>query len=125
MLERAVEAVQKPLDLACDVEIALLRLLKTVVVLVPLAADLRRYAVEALSAVFRTRQRHVCDRSGDAAVAVVEGMDGDEPEMGDCRFEDGIDSSVPIEPFQKGAHFWNGSIDRKSTRLNSSHVSES
>ncbi len=43
--------------------------------------DLRRQAVEALRAAVRTRQQQVTDGARDAPVAVVERMQGDEPQM--------------------------------------------
>ena len=68
-----------------DVEVAFLGRLEDVVVGVAFLPDLRRHAVEALRALLRARERHVGDRARDAAVAIVERMDGDEPEMGEGR----------------------------------------
>ena len=70
--------------------VALLRRFKNVVVIVALLPDLRRHAVEALRAFFGPRQRHVRDGARDAPVAVVEGVDGDKPEVRERGFEDGI-----------------------------------
>ncbi len=83
----------------------MLRLFEDVVVPGALVADLGGHAVEALRAAFGSGKGHVGDGAGDAAVAVVEGVDGDEPEVGLRGFEDGVDGGGRVEPFQEGAHF--------------------
>jgi hypothetical protein len=55
---------------------------------------LRGHAVETLRAFLRARKRHIGNRTRDPAVAVVEGMNGDKPEMGNSGLEDGIDFAI-------------------------------
>src|SRR5690349_4540483 len=79
----APETADKPCQPWGDLERTLLCTFQNVVIRLTLQADLRRHAVETLGAVFRTGQNPVGDGARDAAVAVVEGMDGDKPEMRD------------------------------------------
>ena len=71
---------------------AALGLLQDVVVGVAFLPDLRRHAVEALRAAFRSRQRHIGDRTRDASVAVVKGMKGHKPQVR----ERGFHHRVPV-----------------------------
>ena len=84
------------------VEIALLRGFQDVVVGVALQPDLRGHIVEAVRALFRTRERHVRDGARNAPVAVIERMDGDEPHMRQRRLQNGIEYGLIVEPLQKG-----------------------
>src|ERR1700722_19592696 len=86
----AIETAKKPLQPWGDVEVILLRRFKDVVVGASLLPDLRRHAVEALRALFGTRERHVGDGARDTAIAIVERMDGEEPQMSDAGLEDRI-----------------------------------
>ena len=85
-----LQAGEKPFQPRRHIEVALLRCFEHVVIGLALLADLRRHAVEALRAFFRTGQRHVGDRARDAAVAVVEGVDRDEPEMREAGLQHGV-----------------------------------
>ena len=58
--------------------------------------DLRRHAVEALSTVFRARELPVSDRARDPAVAVVERVDRDKPQVSKRSFENSIRFVGPI-----------------------------
>src|ERR1700730_17261084 len=80
-IEGAVEAAQEPFHPGRYVEIALLRRFQYVVVGIAFEPDLSGHAVKALCALFRARERHISDSSRDASVAVLERMDGDEPQM--------------------------------------------
>src|SRR5690606_12273233 len=60
--------------------------------------------VEALAAAFRSGKRHVADGARDAAVAILEGMDGDEPQMRDRCPQDGIERVRAVEPVEEGGH---------------------
>ena len=80
-VEGAVQAAEEPLHPRRDVEVALLGRFQDVVIVVPLQPDLGRHAVEAFRALLGARERQVGDRAGDAPVAVVERVDGHEPEM--------------------------------------------
>ncbi len=107
--EGAVQALEEPADPRRDVELAFLRALKALVIGFPLDADLRGHAVETLRASLRTRQRHVGDRTRDASVAILERVDGDEPEMGDGGENDRVDAARCVEPRQEGTHLrWQG-----------------
>ena len=70
-IECAFKTVQEPFEPWRDVEAALLRCFENVVVSLPLFADLRRHAVEALSIFLRTRKREIGDGACDPAIAVV------------------------------------------------------
>src|SRR3990172_5369989 len=70
-IECAFETAQEPFEPWRDVEAALLRCFENVVVSLPLFADLRRHAVEALSIFLRTRKREIGDGACDPAIAVV------------------------------------------------------
>src|SRR5262249_51452731 len=83
----AIEAPEKPVEPLRDVQTAFLRRLQNVVIIASLLPDLRGHAVEALRGLLRARQRHVGNRPSDPAVAILEGMDGDKPEMRDRRLE--------------------------------------
>jgi len=80
-IDRASEAAEEPFHPGRHVHRALLRALEDVVVVVPLASDLRGHAVEPLRAVLRSRQSEIGNCTREAAVAIVERMDCDEPEM--------------------------------------------
>ena len=84
-IEGAIEAVQKPFHPGRNIEVAFLRRFQNVVVGVALLPDLRGHAVEALRAVFRAREGHIGDGARDASVAVIERVDGHEPQMGERR----------------------------------------
>ena len=102
--DRAEQAFEEPALPARDVEIAFLRALEDAVVLVALGPDLPRHAVEALADLFRARERHVGDRAGDPAVAVVERVNGHEPEMREARHQQGIGLARLCKPCQEFLH---------------------
>lgn len=56
---------------------------------------------EALRAAVGARQQQVADGTGDAAVAVVEGMQGDKPQMGEPRLDERWIHRLRIDPFEK------------------------
>ena len=80
-VDGAPQRAQEPRQPAGDVERALLRPLQHVVVVLALALDLRGQAVEPLRAAIGARQEQIADGARDAAVAVVEGMQRDEPQV--------------------------------------------
>ena len=77
----APERTEEPRQPAGDVERAFLRALQHVVVVLALALDLRRQAVEALRATIGAGQEQIAHGAGDAPVAVVEGVQRHEPEV--------------------------------------------
>jgi len=77
----AIEATEKPLQPPRNIEIGLLRGLQNIVVGALLLLDLGRHAVEALRAVLRPRKRHVGNRARNAAIAIIERMNGKEPQV--------------------------------------------
>ncbi len=99
-----VETAEEPLHPGRDVHRALLRPLEDAVVVAALLANLRRHAVEALRAAFRSRQRHVGDRARDAAVAIVERVNRHEPEMRQRGLQHGLGGRVAVEPVEEPAH---------------------
>src|SRR5215469_725490 len=98
IVERAIQALEEPGQPGGDNEIASLCRLEHLVVRLPLPADLRGHAVEALRAVLGTSELNIGDRAGDSSVAVIEGVDGDKPQMRDARLEHRIDALPAIEP---------------------------
>ena len=100
----AREAAQEPLQPRGEVEVALLGRLQHIVVGFALALDLRRHAVEPLRTALGAGQCQVRDGPRDPSVAVLERMDGDEPKMGDRRFDDRIDGQGALEPIQERPH---------------------
>ena len=75
----AIEAIKKPFQPWGDVKIGLLRSFKDIIVRVSLLPDLGRHAVVALRTILRAGERHIGNRTGDAAIPVIERVDGDEP----------------------------------------------
>ena len=102
--KRPVEAVQEPEEPGGDVAIALLSLLQNVVVFLLQNLHFVGHTVEALDGVFATGQEHIRDGSGDTAVAIVEGVDGDEPQVGDAGFEDGVCAIIGVYPVDEAVH---------------------
>jgi hypothetical protein len=80
-------------------------LLKAVVISAALAQYLRRHAVEALHAPFRSSQGHIRDGPRNPAVSIVEWMDGYEPEMGQGGLDHPVFLVGRIEPVEKSLHF--------------------
>ena len=87
-----------------DVERAFLRFLEDVVVLVPLMPDLRRHAVEPLWNVLRAGESPIRDCARNAAIAVIERMNGHEPQMRERRLQHGLGGRVAVEPVEKTGH---------------------
>jgi hypothetical protein len=107
-IDRASETRKEPFHPERHVQRALVRLLKHVVVLGALLADLRRHAVEALRAVLRARQREIGNRTGGAPIAIVQGVDRHEPEITESGLQHVIDirvAAVIVEPVEKRLHF--------------------
>ena len=77
----AVQGFEEPGQPLGDIERLLLRSLQDVVIGLALLLDLRRQAVEALGAAIRTGQEQVAHSARDAAVAVVEWVQGDQPKV--------------------------------------------
>src|SRR5207248_404037 len=88
-----------------NVEMPLLGRFENIIVMLALFPDLRRHAVEPLRRFLRARQRHIGDGACYTTVAIVEGMNGDEPKVSDASAQDKIGSVILIEPAQEGAHF--------------------
>lgn len=77
------------------------------VVVVPLAPDLCRHAVKTLRAAFRTCQRHVRNRTGNPAIAIVERVNRDEPEVGEPGGQHlvcGRDAAFAVDPLEERSH---------------------
>jgi hypothetical protein len=71
------------------------------------------HAVKALSTVFRAREQQTGERSRNTSVAVIERMNGDEPQMRDAGFEDEIRVGARIEPAEKRRHLCWNSVRRR------------
>src|SRR5208282_309544 len=103
--EGTLETSEEPFEPERNIEIALLRCLEDVVIGVPLPADLRRHAVEALRATLRARQRQIGNGARDAAVPVLEGMNGNEPKVSDAGLQHQIHAVLAVEPVEISMHF--------------------
>lgn len=86
----AAQAVYEPFQPTCDVEIATLSKFEILVVIFALSLDLWRHAVEAMLRSIRARKRHVSDRTRYASIAILKGVNGDEPKMSYASFEDRV-----------------------------------
>ena len=104
-VDGAPQTSQEPAHPGRNAQRSFLRPLQDVVVGPALLPDLRRHAVEPLRAALRAREGQVGDGAGDTAVAVLEGVDGDEPEVGLRGFQHGIDPGGRLEPTQERPHF--------------------
>ncbi|MNT61840.1 hypothetical protein D3C72_1995100 [compost metagenome] len=80
-LNCAQQRIEKPRQPPGDVQRTLLRTLQDVIVGLALALDLRGQAVEPLGTAVRPGQQQVADGPGDAAIAVIERMQRDEPQV--------------------------------------------
>ncbi len=78
-----------------------MRPLQHVVIRVALALDLRRQAVEALRAAVGAREDQIPERTRNPAVAVVERMERDEPQMGKAGADQQGLGRCGIEPREK------------------------
>jgi len=87
LIDGAMERVEKPGEPLGDVHRPLLGPLQDVVVGLAFALDLRRQAVEALRATVGARQQQVADGPSDTPVAVVERVQGDEPQVTKASLE--------------------------------------
>ena len=67
--------------------------------------DLRRQTVEALRAAVGACQQQITDGPGDTAIAVVERVQGDEPQMAKASFDQRRFVRCTIQPVEKAAGF--------------------
>ncbi len=86
---------------------------RIVVIVVPLQPDLGGHAVEAFRALLGASQGQVGDRAGDPPIAVVEGVDGHEPEMRQGGLEHGIDRGRSVEPVEEPRHLRREPVGRR------------
>src|SRR5205823_314213 len=82
-IKGATKTRKEPLQPSCDFETVFLRRFQNVVIRFALLTDLRRHAVKALWALFGARKRHVGNGARDAPIAVIERVNGHEPQMRD------------------------------------------
>ena len=83
VVEAAVEAGDEPADPIGDVATTELGGFELGVVITTLGGELAGEAVKAVRDSIAFGQSHVSYGAADTTVAIVEGMDGDKPEMGD------------------------------------------
>src|SRR5690606_13582762 len=88
LIDGAMQGVEEPGQPLGDVHGPLLGALQNIVVGLALPLDLRRQAVEALRAAVGARQQQITVGPGDTAVAVVERVQGPEPQTGKPRLAD-------------------------------------
>ena len=97
-------ALKEPCHPFGDVGVASAVAFESPVVVGAVLAYLVGHAVDACLGVFRSCQGHVGDGPGDAAVAVLEGVYGDEPKVGLTGAEDPVGVGGLVEPFQECVH---------------------
>src|ERR1700679_2066850 len=114
-LLKAFEKLRLPFR---DIQRSGLRLLKNMVILFSFFEDLRGYAVETLSPPIRSGQTHFSDCSSDSAVAILKGMDRNEPQMRDCSLEERIFLFIAVEPGKKPSHFVFDTISHRCFVMN-------
>ena len=103
-VHRAPKVIEKPREPRRDIERAFLRAFEDLVVLASFALDLRREAVEALRALVGAREQKIAERAGDAAVAVVERVDRDEPQMREPCLENRMIVVTLVDPRDQARH---------------------
>src|SRR5690606_32720904 len=101
LIDGAMQGVEEPDEPLGDVHGPLLGALQDVVVGLALPLDLRREAVEALRTAVGARKPQVADGPGDTAIAVVERVQGHEPQMGKPRLDERWLTRVRIDPFEE------------------------
>src|SRR5437867_2427866 len=101
----AAEAAKEPLQPCSNVESVLLRALQDVVIGIPFETDLRGHAVKPLRAFLRTCQNPVRDRTRNATVAIIKGVDRDKPQVSDGGLQNWVDTVRLIHPLDKLGHF--------------------
>jgi hypothetical protein len=91
LVDSAMERVEKPSEPLGDVQRRVLGLLQEVVVSLAFALNQRRQTVEALRATVGACQQQITDGPGDTAIAIVERVQSNEPQMAEAiggrRFE--------------------------------------
>jgi len=87
LINGAMERVEEPGKPLGDVHRLLLGALQDLVVGLAFSLDLRRQTVETLRAAIGARQEQIADGPCDTAIAVVERMQRDEPQMAEPRFD--------------------------------------
>ena len=103
-VDSAPQTAEKPVHPGSDVHCPLLGSFQDVVIGGALLLDLGRHAVEALRTVFGACQSHIGDGPRQAAVAVVERMDGHQPEVRLACFQHGVNGGRRVEPVQECSH---------------------
>ncbi len=89
----AIETIEKPLQPRRNIEVTLLCRFENIVIGIALLSDLRGHAVEALRTFLRARKFLIGYGASDAAIAIVKGMDTDEPQVCDASLEDRINAN--------------------------------
>src|SRR6202795_3155517 len=101
VVHRTMERVEEPGEPRGHIERSELRALQDVVVTAAFRLDLSRQAVETLRTAIGAGEQQVAYRPGDTAVAVVERMQRNEPQMRQPRLENGRRVGVVIGPLEK------------------------
>ena len=98
LADGTAEARDEPRQPLGDVQCPSLRRLQRPVITRSLPPDLRRYAIESPARSFHLRQSQIGDGAGDPAVAVIERVDGDEPQVRDGAAQQAVDRGTAVEP---------------------------
>jgi len=117
LVDGSMQRVEKPSEPLGDIKRRLLGALQDVVVRVALPLDLRRQTVEALGTSIGAGQEQVADRAGDAAIAIVERMQSDEPQVGESRVDQRRLVGNGVRPLEKSAGLGLQSIGWRSFEM--------
>ena len=114
---------QEPAQPGRDIECALLRGFELLVVFVTARHDRGTERVEANRRLFGLRQGAIGDRAGDTAIAVVERMQRDQPEVGDACSQDRIEPARRgVEPVDEALQFGLQAIARRGLEVNNGSI---
>ncbi|MCY1449260.1 hypothetical protein D9M71_659870 [compost metagenome] len=84
LLQTFKQCAEKPLQPGSDIQRAFLARFEDVVIAGSVVEDACGHGVKTDGLLFALGQRQVCDGASKTAVAVIEGVQGDKPEVGDA-----------------------------------------
>ncbi len=99
-----MQRVEEPGEPLCHIQRLLLGTFQNVVVGLAFPLDLRRQAVETLGAAICAGKKQIANGACDTAVAVVERVQGDEPQMGKPRLDQRRLVRCAVGPVKKASH---------------------
>ena len=105
LVDGTMQGVKEPEQPFGDVHRSLLRAFENLVIGLPLALNLARQAIETLRAAIGPRQQQIADGTCDTSVSVVEGVQGDKPEMSHSCLDQRRLFRCVVDPLEEPAHF--------------------